>query len=102
MTLNTKKFLAGFMIGIVFPFLLGAVIFSLNGAHANGDSSFSLYWLGITRGLYIFSPFIRLGCIINLGIFFLLLRFNQDRIARGVLIATMAWGAYVVAVYLMQ
>ncbi|MBL7900856.1 MAG: hypothetical protein JNK73_02580 [Bacteroidia bacterium] len=92
----------GFIPGLLLPFVLGALLYILNEKFAlNGQGGgLQAWWFGITHGIYLFSPFIRLATLINLGLFFLMLRLNKELAARGVLIATILWGIYIIFIYM--
>ncbi len=72
----------GFFMGIVAAFL-GAFVFLLTFTNLD-----SLEGLSLVREQGIMGKLITLGAIINLLIFFILLKNNKDLMARGVVLAT--------------
>lgn len=95
-----KKLAPGIVAGLLLPLVVGALIYSLGPLFDKDNGGIALYFYGVFSGNYVFSPFVRLGCLVNLGVFFLLLRSNHDLWARGVLIGTIFWGLYVVITFL--
>jgi len=45
----------------------------------------------ITVQYHVFGPLLALGCVINLGLFFLFMKMNRTKAANGVIIATLLY-----------
>ncbi len=80
--MNKLDLLYGFIIGIAMA-LLGAYLF----IEVFTDYNYH-YGLIIIRSNGDLGKLIALGAMINLGLFFILLKFKKDLMARGVVLAT--------------
>ena len=88
------KVLTGLISGLVFPFIIGIIIF----AFSSGHQSLNLY---LTRGLPdsgIMTHSISLCVFPNIVIFLIFNRFDMLRATRGVLAVTIFWAVVVFGV----
>lgn len=84
-------FFSGFISGLVAPFL-GAIIFYFIFFNYMYLENFITHIMGTNQWVSVLS----LGVILNLGLFFLFLRNEDDRSAKGVLAATFIYAFIVV------
>ncbi len=86
-----KRLLGGIVLGLIGPIIV------LFGIHLFQFSQYSFYdFLENAYQIHVLSIFLSLAAILNLGTFMLLLHFNKDYIARGVIISTFLIGAAIV------
>ena len=82
----------GVVLGLLVP-TLGIVLvylYSLAMHYGKGDEIVSLgVMLQNVKSLLMLSKFMSVGCILNLGVFFLFINRDYFNIARGVILATM-------------
>lgn len=87
-----KDLLLGIVGGISLPFFIALIIFTVfrkEGSQAD--------FIDLLGNATLMSPFIRMGLIGNGVMFWLFLRRNRDLVCRGILLSTMIYGIYVVA-----
>ena len=84
MNKTIKDLIFGVLMGLVGPALVFLVFFALQSESASPEK----YTARLQR-LNLLSPVLSLCTLINLGSFFLLLRFEQLERARGVLLSTL-------------
>ena len=76
----------GLVAGLAAPFFIIFAVFVAK----SGEMPFALFVS--YRGVKSFaSPILSLGCVMNLLVFFLMLRGDLERAARGVILATFIW-----------
>lgn len=85
--MRIRQILAGVLLGIVVGYLGTFGVYHLLYKDVLPDG-FNHYLFNVPK---LIAPCIQLGLIPNAGLFFLLLKFNKDEIARGVLAITMAF-----------
>ena len=90
--LQRKDLFLGIVGGISLPFVIALIIFTV--FRKEGTKSDFIDLLG---NAVLLSPFIRMGLIGNGVMFWLFLRRNRDMVCRGILLSTMIYGVYVVA-----
>jgi len=88
---NDKVYI-GLISGLVFPFIVGLIIFSFS----SGNCSLHSY-LARIAGSNIITHAISLCVFPNILIFLLFLRFDMLRVSRGILAATIIWAIIVFA-----
>ncbi len=93
--LQRKDLLLGAMGGISLPFVIALMIFTV--FRKTGSQAEFIDLLG--NGMLL-SPFIRMGLIGNGVMFWLFMRKNRDMVCRGILLSTLIYGVYLIAVYL--
>lgn len=82
----------GVCTGLIVPCSGIPLVYFLSVArhYANGDDIISFTRLvGSISSALLLSKFLSVGCILNLGVFFLFINRNYFNIARGVILATM-------------
>jgi hypothetical protein len=84
MNKNAKNLFMGTLMGLFGPLLVFLVFFALQSQSATPED-----YAARLRRLNLLSPIISLCTLINLGSFFLLLRFELMERARGVLLSTL-------------
>ncbi|MEN9512066.1 MAG: hypothetical protein RLZZ370_1885 [Bacteroidota bacterium] len=87
-----KDLLLGMIGGISLPFVIALLIFTVFREEGSQADFIDLLGNGV-----LMSPFIRMGLIGNGVMFWLFLRRNRDMVCRGILLSTMIYGVYVVA-----
>jgi hypothetical protein len=92
MTFNVKydKLLFGILSGFVLPVIIGLTVFLFTSA----DTTFAEYLIKLFLG-NIMTHAISLCVFPNIGIFWLFIRFDMLRAARGVLGITIVWAVIV-------
>ncbi len=85
---NPKQMLSGIMAGIFAPALMIYLIYAVKFSKSSFDSFFET-----AINQHIASPIIALSIIVNLGLFFLFIKFNKLWASRGVLLSTLLYGA---------
>jgi len=94
-TIKNKGLLYGIISGALLP-----VIFSYLLIEANYPNQF--FGLSAIKQLWtssVYGPILRLSVLINLPLFLILLKFNKDYVARGVLFGTMIIGIYIIILH---
>lgn len=89
----------GLFYGIISGALL-PVLFSYLLIEANYPNQF--FGLSAIKQLWtssVYGPILRLSVLINLPLFLILLKFNKDYVARGVLFGTMIIGIYIIILH---
>lgn len=89
---HRKDLILGMIGGISLPFVIALIIFTVfrkEGSQAD--------FIDLLGNATLMSPFIRMGLIGNGVMFWLFLRRNRDMVCRGILLSTMIYGVYVVA-----
>lgn len=89
--MKNKQFIAGILIGILTGYVAAYFIFLMMFKSALPDG-FNFY---LIHQADMIAPCLQLGLLLNGGLFFLLLKFNKDYIARGVLAATILGILYI-------
>jgi len=84
MSPNIRNLLFGCLMGLVGPAFVFLVFFALQSESPSPEQ-----YVGRLQRLNLLSPVLSLCTLINLGSFFLLLRFDQLERARGVLLSTL-------------
>jgi len=84
MNKNAKDLIIGTLMGLAGPLLVFLVFFALQSQSSTPDA-----YASRLQQLNLLSPIISLCTLINLGSFFLLLRFELMERARGVLLSTL-------------
>ena len=82
----------GVLLGLLVPTLGIVLVYLLSvfNHYRTGDEIVSIrMMLDNIRTLLLFSKFLSVGCILNLGVFFLFINRDYFNIARGVIFATM-------------
>ncbi len=80
-----KELFIGFLVGLIanaIGFIIAVIIFG------NGEGMATAFKQSLSQG--IFSKLISMGALLNLVVFFLLLKQKRDYRARGVIFATIA------------
>lgn len=85
--MRIKQILAGVFLGMVVGYL-GTLLVYLGLYKDVLPNGFNHYLFNVPK---LIAPCVQLGLIPNAGLFFLLLKFNKDEIARGVLAITMVF-----------
>lgn len=86
-----KKIILGILIGIIAPCLIILLIYFFK--YPNYD--FADY-LQTSYQTGLLEKKLSLGAILNLAIFMLFIKLKKEILARGVFLATIAWGVYIV------
>lgn len=87
--------LLGLVAGILLPLGIGSVIASIQGVHADQ------FIYSVTHRISFYSTFFQLGVAANIGVFFLIMRYDKlIHIGRGWLIATLLGVLWAVAIEL--
>ena len=82
----------GVVLGLLVPTsgILVVYLISVGNHFANGESIVPISTLiSNIKSIALLSKFLSVGCILNLGVFFLFLNRNYINISRGVILATM-------------
>jgi hypothetical protein len=82
----------GIALGLIVPTLGFVLVYLLSvlNHYQTGDSIVSIpTMLQNVRSLLLISKFLSVGCILNLGVFFLFINRDYFNISRGVILATM-------------
>ncbi len=87
-----KDLILGLVGGISLPFIIALIIFTV--FRNQGSQTDFIELLGNSE---LMSPFIRMGLIGNGVMFWLFLRRDREMVCRGILLATLLYGVYVVA-----
>jgi hypothetical protein len=95
-TNQIKVLIFSILIGILMPFLFSYLILIANYPEYYKLISMKILW---THPEY--ATVLRLSVLINLPIFMLLIQFNKDYFAKGILIGTMIIGAYILLLHFM-
>lgn len=86
-----KKIGLGFLIGLVAPCLIVSIIYIFKYSDYE-----VLSYLETSYRTGLLEKKLSLGAILNLGIFMLTINLKRELIARGIFLATLCWGAYIV------
>jgi hypothetical protein len=80
------RLILGAVLGLIGP-IVGIFLFYL----ARFSDHSPVAFINMLKAPVLLSPMLSLGCVANLFIFFLLLRFNHNNAARGVVLATLVY-----------
>ena len=87
-----QELILGVIIGIVLAFVLAIIVFF----KTNPEGMLIKEYFNIFVNGQILVPVLTISLLANFALFFVLLRFNKDNISRGIMIATMVVGLFII------